>query len=83
MNERDDFDLKEIGRRAAESAEKEWILKVLVETCWNRKRTARLLQVSYKTLLSKIVRYRLNSVTPIIVSRHLNSNAYLYGRKEI
>lgn len=83
MPETETFDLKEIGRRAAESAEKDWILKVLVETCWNRKRAARLLQVSYKTLLSKIERYRLNSVTPIIMNRQLNSNAYLYGRKEI
>ena len=83
MGERDDFDLKEIGRRAAEKAEKVWIERTLLETCWNRKKAARLLGVSYRTLLVKIARYRLNSVSPIFMSTTWGAQASLYGRKEI
>ena len=62
MAEIETFDLKEIGRRAGEKAEKEWIEQALLETSWTRTRAARLLQVSYKTLLFKITKYRLQSV---------------------
>ena len=55
----DTFGLKELGRRAAEAAEKEVIKNVLQETHWNRKEAARLLCVSYKALLYKIQKYRL------------------------
>jgi DNA-binding NtrC family response regulator len=46
--------LREVGRRAALEAEREAIDRVLQHTSWNRKRAARLLGVSYKTLLQKI-----------------------------
>jgi len=46
--------LKEVGRRAAQEAERETIDRVLHRTQWNRKQAARLLGVSYKTLLQKI-----------------------------
>ena len=46
--------LKEVGRRAAQEAEREAIDRALHRTQWNRKRAARLLGVSYKTLLQKI-----------------------------
>jgi two-component system response regulator AtoC len=46
--------LKEVGRRAALEAERETIDRVLHRTHWNRKQAARLLGVSYKTLLQKI-----------------------------
>jgi len=46
--------LKEIAREAALAAEREAIGKVLEQTRWNRKKTARILEVSYKTLLTKI-----------------------------
>jgi DNA-binding NtrC family response regulator len=72
MDEMDTFDVKAIGRSAGEKAEKEWIQQVLVETRWNRKKAARLLQVSYKTLLFKITKYRLNSVSPIYKGRLKN-----------
>ena len=52
--------LKELGKRAAETAEKEIIQNVLQETHWNRKEAAKLLRVSYKALLYKIQKYRLN-----------------------
>ncbi len=46
--------LREIARRAARAAERQVILKVLEEVRWNRTRAARLLKVSYKTLLAKM-----------------------------
>jgi two-component system response regulator AtoC len=46
--------LKEVGRRVALEAERETIDRILVRTQWNRKQAARLLGVSYKTLLQKI-----------------------------
>jgi len=46
--------LREVGARAALEAERETIDEVLARTRWNRKQAARLLGVSYKTLLQKI-----------------------------
>jgi DNA-binding NtrC family response regulator len=46
--------LREVGRRAAQEAERETIGRVLHHTDWNRKRAAALLGISYKTLLQKI-----------------------------
>jgi two-component system response regulator AtoC len=46
--------LREVGRRAAFEAERETIERALYRTRWNRKAAARLLGVSYKTLLQKI-----------------------------
>jgi len=46
--------LREIGRRAARGAEREALRRVLYQTNWNRKRAAKILDVSYKTLLVKI-----------------------------
>ncbi len=46
--------LREIGRRAAREAEREALQRVLYQTNWNRKKAAKILEVSYKTLLQKI-----------------------------
>ena len=46
--------LREIGRRAAREAEREALRRVLHQTNWNRKKAAKILEVSYKTLLQKI-----------------------------
>ena len=46
--------LKEIARTAAKAAESGVILLALQQTHWNRVRAARLLNVSYRTLLYKI-----------------------------
>ncbi len=46
--------LREVGRRAALEAERQIIEQALVRTGWNRKQAARLLGVSYKTILQKI-----------------------------
>lgn len=49
-----DVPLREVGRLAALEAERELIGRTLQRTSWNRKQAARLLGVSYKTLLLKI-----------------------------
>jgi DNA-binding NtrC family response regulator len=49
-----DVPLREVGRRAALEAEREAIEQALTLTHWNRKHAARVLGVSYKTLLQKI-----------------------------
>ena len=46
--------LKDIGRRAAQVAEREAILHALEQTQWNRVRAAKLLDISYRALLYKI-----------------------------
>ena len=46
--------LKEAAKEASRHAEREMILKELERTRWNRKRTARELQISYKALLYKL-----------------------------
>ncbi len=46
--------LKVASRAASRRAERELILKALEQTHWNRKRAARELQISYKSLLYKI-----------------------------
>jgi DNA-binding NtrC family response regulator len=46
--------LLEIGRRAAMTAEREAIERVLTQTRWNRRQAARILKVSYKALLNKL-----------------------------
>ena len=56
------LNLKEVGKRAAEVAEKEVIQSTLQETHWNRKQAAKLLRVSYKALLYKIQKYRLDDI---------------------
>ena len=60
--EADAYNLKEMGRKAAEAAEREHIKNTLSYTNWNRKAAARLLQVSYKALLYKIEKYQLNKM---------------------
>jgi len=46
--------LKKVGKLAAQEAEKELIMNTLLETRWNRKKAAELLDISYKALLYKI-----------------------------
>jgi len=59
------FNLREVIKEAAEEAEKEIIKNTLQETHWNRKETAKLLYVSYKALLYKIHKFRLNELKGI------------------
>jgi len=46
--------LLEIGRRAAMTAEREAIERVLTQTRWNRRQAAKILKISYKALLNKL-----------------------------
>jgi len=46
--------LREIGRRGAREAEREALREVLERVSWNRAEAARILKVSYKTLLTRI-----------------------------
>ena len=57
------FNLKEIGKKAAQEAEKEIIQTTLQHTHWNRKKAAQLLKVSYKALLYKIQQYQLEGIS--------------------
>jgi two-component system response regulator AtoC len=52
--------LKEVARQASRRAEREMILQQLERTRWNRKRTARELQISYKALLYKLKQLNLD-----------------------
>jgi len=51
--------LKAVGSRAQKLAEKLKIAQVLAETGFNRSRAARILEISYKTLLDKVKEYGL------------------------
>jgi DNA-binding NtrC family response regulator len=52
--EAEHLSLLEIGRRAAMSAEREAIERVLAQTRWNRRQAAKILKISYKALLNKL-----------------------------
>ena len=51
--------LREVGRRGAREAERKALLEVLDCVSWNRAEAARILKVSYKTLLTKVSGYGL------------------------
>jgi two-component system response regulator AtoC len=75
--EKDMFNLKEVGKRAAEAAERQIIQTTLNETHWNRKETAKLLQVSYKALLYKIQKYRLDDIKkPWMIEEETGQETY-------
>lgn len=52
--------LKDVVRHLTYQAEEEAIRRVLLENRWNRKNSARVLGVSYKTLLQKMKQYNLS-----------------------
>jgi two-component system response regulator AtoC len=56
--------LKEVARRAALEAERKALAEVLNRVQWNRTEAARILRISYKTLLNKIVESGLASPRP-------------------
>ncbi len=55
--ERENISLAQIGRLAAEAAQREAVTRVLEETGWNKAEAARRLQVDYKALHLKIQRW--------------------------
>ena len=52
--------LKQVGDHAADEAEKAIALDMLQETGWNRKESARLLQISYKAFRNRLKRWQLS-----------------------
>ena len=56
-----EVDLKVISKKAAAVAEKDMITKTLRRLQWNRWKAAKELKVSYKTLLTKIQLYSIES----------------------
>ena len=56
-----EVDLKVISKKAAAVAEKDMITKTLRRLQWNRWKAAKELKVSYKTLLTKIQQYKIES----------------------
>jgi two-component system response regulator AtoC len=57
--------LKEIARKAALEAERQALVEVLNRVHWNRREAARILEVSYKTLLNKITECGLINRSPL------------------
>ncbi len=56
--------LKDIARKAAQRAEREEIVKMLERTHWNRARAAKLLNISYRSLLYKMKGGGLDRIPP-------------------
>ena len=54
-----DFSLKKISKAFVSEAERLAIMEALKETNWNRKKAAEMLQVSYKTLLNRILEFEM------------------------
>ena len=54
--------LKEARRQAVEATEKALIEEALEHTLWNRKKAARLLRISYSSLLRRIDTYQIDKV---------------------
>ena len=67
--------LKEVAGHAAEMAEKEVVLRVLEETGWNRKESARRLRISYKALRNKLKKWQLVRERPNEAVRTLVKSA--------
>ena len=67
------LDLKAIARRAARDAERIAIADVLERTRWNRAKAARILGISYKALLYKIVDCGLASPRTVDAPRELHA----------
>ncbi|MBI2216422.1 MAG: sigma 54-interacting transcriptional regulator [Candidatus Rokubacteria bacterium] len=59
--------LRDIARQAALAAEKQVLVEVLDRVHWHRLTAARLLKVSYKTLLQKIKQHGLETVAALVL----------------
>jgi DNA-binding NtrC family response regulator len=67
--------LKEVAGHAAEVAEKEVVIRMLEETGWNRKESARRLHISYKALRNKLKKWQLVRDRPSMPVRTLVKSA--------
>lgn len=59
-----DLSLAEIGRYAAEEAQRAAVMQVLEDTGWNKAETARRLRIDYKALYLKLQRWGLRAPKP-------------------
>ncbi len=59
INDRRDISLKTLRRQYIAEVEKQAICQALELTQWNRKSAAKLLRVSYKTLLTRVEEFNL------------------------
>jgi len=75
IQQRPNVSLKEVAGHAAEVAEKEIVIRVLEETGWNRKESARRLRVSYKALRNKLKKWQLVRERPSEMVRSLVKSA--------
>jgi hypothetical protein len=70
-------DLKFLVRNLKDETETQAITKALAETNWNRTRAARLLHISYRSLLYKIRQHtitRVSSHEPAVYQRVVNTS---------
>jgi transcriptional regulator with PAS, ATPase and Fis domain len=67
--------LKEVAGQAAEIAEKEVVLRMLEETGWNRKESARRLRISYKALRNKLKKWQMVRERPSEMARSFSKTA--------
>jgi transcriptional regulator with PAS, ATPase and Fis domain len=67
--------LKQVAGQAAEMAEKEVVLRMLEETGWNRKESARCLHISYKALRNKLKKWQLVRERPAEAAKALVKSA--------
>lgn len=61
MTPSENLSLKDVAAQAAEQAEREVVLRVLEDTNWNRKQSARRLGICYKALLNKLKKWQLDN----------------------
>jgi len=66
--------LKDFCREAARKAETDAITDVLFYTRWNRRKAARLLDISYKVLLSRIKQYGISQAYRGFLGQDSTSN---------
>jgi len=59
-----EMSLLHVGANAAEQAQRDLVLRTLVETGWNRKKAAARLNICYKSLLNKLKRWNLDERGP-------------------
>ena len=63
------YSLKDVGKEAARNAEKELLKNILNQTHWNRKKAAKLLNISYKALLYKLKKYDLSRIDELTLPK--------------
>jgi two-component system response regulator AtoC len=57
----ENLSLKDVAAQAAEQAERDVVLRVLEDTNWNRKQSARKLGICYKALLNKLKKWQIDN----------------------